>query len=156
MYKARFAAVLLAVIAAAGCTPGSATGGSGGSVALGAVIVHVSLLNYGPHGSQYGTVAGYSPNPLIVSVGSTVQFINDDNFTHTASSVGQNGFPSGNPLGQAALNRSGTDLAQLKWSSGALAGGTPSQVFTASVPGTYYFGCFFHYSTPMRGVIVVQ
>ncbi|HLJ84002.1 MAG TPA: plastocyanin/azurin family copper-binding protein [Candidatus Eremiobacteraceae bacterium] len=156
MYKARFAAALLAVIAAAGCTPGSATGGSGGGVALGAVIIHISLLNFAPHGSQYGIVAGYSPNPLIVSVGSTVQFVNDDNFTHTASSVGQSGFPPGNPLNQQALNQSGTDLGQLKWSSGALAGGTPSQVFTASVPGTYYFGCYFHYPEPMRGVIIVQ
>jgi plastocyanin len=145
------------LIAAAGCTPGSATGGAGGSIALGAVIVHVSLLNFPAHGSQYGLVAGYSPDPVIVSVGSTVQFVNDDNFTHTASSVGQSGFPSGNPLKQQALNQSGTDLSQSKWSSGALAGGTPSQVFTASVPGTYYYGCYFHYSSPiMRGVIVVQ
>ncbi len=156
MPNARFAIVLCVALAAAGCTPGSATSSTGGSIALGAVVVHVSLLNYAPHQTQYGKVAGYSPNPLVVAVGSTVQFLNDDNFSHTASSVGQNGFPPGDPLGNAALTQSGSDLAQANWSTGSLSGGTASQVFNADVPGTYYFGCFYHYATPMRGVIIVQ
>ena len=156
MSKSRLVAILCVAAAAAGCTPGAATNGSGGSIALGAVIVHVSLLKYAPQQTQYGKVAGYSPNPIVVAAGSTVQFVNDDNFSHTASSVGQSGFPSGDPISNKALNQSGTDLSQANWSTGSLAGGAASQALRATVPGTYYFGCFYHYATPMRGVIIVQ
>ena len=30
------------------------------------------------------------------------------------------------------------------------------RALTADLPGTYVFGCFFHYGAPMRGVIIVQ
>ena len=140
------------------CTPGAATTPSGASRApiSGAVVVHVSLLKYGPLSTAFGTVAGYSPDPLTVPVGSIVQFVNDDNFTHTASSVGSSGFPAGNPLSSVAQTPSGVDLASPAWSSGNIAGGSLSQGFTASTPGTYYYGCFYHFGSPMRGVIVVQ
>jgi plastocyanin len=141
----------------AGCTPGAATlsGGGRGPVA-GAVIVQVSLLKFSPSSSAYGTVAGYSPNPVTVPVGAVVQFVNDDNFVHTASSVGSAGFPTGDPLSSAAVSPSGSDLANAAWSTGNIPGGGTSQAFTASTAGTYYFGCFYHYGSPMRGVIIVQ
>lgn len=141
----------------AACTPGAATtpGGGSGPIAN-AVLIHVSLLKYTPAASQFGMVAGYSPNVATVPAGSIVQFVNDDNFAHTATSVGSAGFPTGSPISSAATTPQGSDLSSIAWSSGNLVGGSFSRGFTASVPGTYYFGCFYHYGTPMRGVIVVQ
>ena len=52
--------------------------------------------------------------------------------------------------------RSGSDLSQAGWSSGDLGADAYSQPLTASKPGKYYYGCFFHYNTPMRGLITVQ
>lgn len=153
---ATFSFVFIAALTA-GCTPGAPALQNNSSAAIsGAVIVHVSLLKYTATNSAYGTVAGYSPNPIVVPRGSTVQFVNDDNFTHTASSVGTSGFPPGNPLNASAQSPNGSDLAMAGWSSGNIAGGAFSQGFTASTSGTYYFGCFYHYGQPMRGVIVVQ
>ena len=151
------AAIFSATLLTAACTPGSATAPGGGNTPIAnATLIHVSLLKYTPTSSQYGMVAGYSPNVVTVPVGSIVQFVNDDNFAHTASSVGSSGFPSGNPLSSTATTPQGNDLSSTAWSSGNLTGGSFSRGFTASVPGTYYYGCFYHYGTPMRGVIVVQ
>jgi plastocyanin len=141
--------------AAVSCTPG-ATSAPTTAVLSGAVVIHVSLGKYVVQ-SQYGQIGGYSQNPLTIARGTVVQFINDDSFGHTASSVGTAGFPKSGP-GAGSLTQSGTDFAQTNWSTGELQGGSASQAFTAATPGTYYYGCFFHYSsqTPMRGVIVVQ
>jgi plastocyanin len=139
------------------CTPG-AQSPPGGSQALvpGAVVIQVSLIKYQPQQTKYGTVAGYDNDDLTVHVGAVVQFHNQDGFTHTASSVGTNGFPSGSPLTDKARTQAGSDLAQADWSSGDLGPDAYSQPFKASTPGTYFYGCFFHYNTPMRGVITVQ
>ena len=139
------------------CTPG-APSPPGGSQALvpGAVVIQVSLIKYQPQQTKYGTVAGYDNADLTVPVGAVVQFHNQDSFTHTASSVGTNGFPSGSPLTDKARTPSGSDLSQADWSSGDLGPDGYSQPFKASTPGTYFYGCFFHYNTPMRGVITVQ
>ncbi|HKW45206.1 MAG TPA: plastocyanin/azurin family copper-binding protein [Candidatus Eremiobacteraceae bacterium] len=153
MKKIYWAAVLIVVLGSAACTPGAVSNPSGAGISAGAVVVHVSLLKFGKKSSQYGEVAGYSPNVITVQHGATIQFINDDTFLHTASSVGTNGFPP-NPVINS--HQSGRDVADANWSSGELNGGSASQVFTTNTPGTYYFGCFFHYLTPMRGVIVVQ
>jgi plastocyanin len=137
------------------CTPGAATNPNGGTGQISnAVIVHVSLLKYPPVSSQYGMLAGYSPNPLTVQHGAVVQFVNDDNFSHTASFVGTSGFVGG-PLNSSALGAGGVDLATAGWSTGALQGGGFSQGLSASTAGTYYFQCFYHY-TQMHGVIIVQ
>ena len=152
--------MLLACLAAAttlaGCTPGAATatGGSKGAIAN-ATIIHVSLLTYAPASSVYGQIAGYSPNPITVPRGSIVQFVNDDNFLHTATFVGTTSFPP-RPLPASSTIASGSDLATPGWSSGDLQGGAFSQGFTASTSGTFYYGCYHHYGSPMRGVIVVQ
>jgi len=150
------AAVLALTLGSAACTPGAISALSGNGIAGGSTIIHVSLLKFAKHSSPYGDVAGYSPNVLTVQSGATVQFVNDDGFSHTASSVGTNGFPSGNPFSNSALTQSGKDLAHANWSTGSLQGGSASQTFTTTTPGTYYFGCFYHYNTPMRGVIIVQ
>ena len=146
---------VLAMVVA--CTPGAPPPPSGTQGAVpGAVIIQVSLLKYPPTQSPSGVVAGYSNDDLTIPAGTIVQFHNQDSFTHTASSVGTSGFPSGNPLNEHARTQSGTDLAQSGWSSGDLAPNAYSQPLVASAPGTYFYGCFFHYNTPMRGRIVVQ
>jgi len=151
----QLAIIFSACAVTAACTPGAATnpGGSGGHIP-GAVIVHVSLLTYPPVGSAYGTVSGFSPNPLVVTHGAVVQFVNDDNFAHTASSVGTAGFVN-SPLSSSTQNQSGSDLATANWSSGVLQAAGYSQGLNTSTPGTYYYQCFYHYAQ-MRGVIVVQ
>jgi len=42
------------------------------------------------------------------------------------------------------------------WSSGTLGAGSGSQILLADKPGTYLYGCFFHYTAPMHGAILVQ
>jgi len=122
---------------------------------MNATIIHSSLIKYTPVSSAYGQIAGYSPNPVTVPRGSIVQFVNDDNFVHTATFVGTTSFPPG-PLPLSSTSPSGSDLATPGWSSGDLQAGAFSQGFTASTSGTYYYGCYHHYGSPMRGVIVVQ
>ncbi|HEY7979988.1 MAG TPA: plastocyanin/azurin family copper-binding protein [Candidatus Eremiobacteraceae bacterium] len=156
MKRLFWAAVLAMTFGSAACTPGAISAPAGAGISGSAVIIHVSLLKFAKKSSPFGEVAGYSPNVLTVQHGSTVQFVNDDNFSHTASSVGSAGFPPGNPFSNKALTQSGKDLADQNWSTGSLQGSSASQTFTTNTPGTYYFGCFYHYATPMRGVIVVQ
>ena len=139
-----------------GCTPG-APAPPGGAQALvpGAIVIQVSLIKYQPQQTKFGTVAGYNNDNLTVHVGAIIQFHNQDSFTHTASSLGTTGFPpSGPPF--SARTRSGSDLSQSNWSSGDLQPDSYSQPIHATTPGTYYYGCYFHYNTPMRGVITVQ
>lgn len=145
----------LAVVAAA-CTPGAATAPSSGSAsASGAVVVSVSLIKYGQTPSSFGSLGGYSPAVIVVSRGTPVQFRNDDTFTHTASSLAGASFPQTNPLGTAAQSPHGSDVAQAGWSTGNLGAGALSAPLDTSQPGTYFFGCFYHYPI-MRGVIVVR
>ncbi len=98
---------------------------------------------------------GYSPDVLTVAVGTHVQFVNTDSFAHTATSIAGSTFPAASPFDGSALTASGSALSA-GWSSGTLQAGAASPVFTADQPGTYLFGCFFHYGHPMRGEIVVQ
>ncbi|HEY5094775.1 MAG TPA: plastocyanin/azurin family copper-binding protein [Candidatus Eremiobacteraceae bacterium] len=156
MNRIYWAALLMLTFGSAACTPGAVSAPAGAGISGKATIIHVSLIKYAKQSSPYGEVAGYSPNVVTIQHGSTVQFVNDDTFSHTASSVGTSGFPSGDPFSNSALTQSGKDLADANWSSGSLQGNTASQTFSANTPGTYYFGCFYHYATPMRGVIVVQ
>jgi plastocyanin len=156
MKKPSWAVLLLLTLASAACTPGAISQPAGAGISGSAIIIHVSLLKFAKKSSPFGEVAGYSPNVLTVQHGSTIQFVNDDNFSHTASSVGSAGFPPGDPFSNLALTQSGKDLADPNWSSGQLQGSAASQTFTTNTPGAYYFGCFYHYATPMRGVIVVQ
>jgi plastocyanin len=151
----RYAAIA-SLFAVAACTPG-APGALTSSLQSGTVVIHLGLTRYGATHTQYGVVSGYSPNPLVVTHGAVIQFENDDPFGHTASFVGTTGFPAAGPP-IAAETQHGTDIDQPGWSTGELVGGAISRPFTVSTPGTYYYGCFHHYSLtpPMRGVIIVQ
>lgn len=148
------AACLVATLVA--CTPGAPSPPQGAQgLVPGAVVVQVSLIKYQPQQTPLGEVAGYDNADLTVHVGAVIQFHNQDTFSHTASSVGTSGFPS-NPHLANALTPSGSDLSQPNWSSGELQPNGYSQPFHATTPGTYYYGCYFHYNTPMRGWITVQ
>ena len=54
-------------------------GGGGGTADL---VIHIKV-----NSSALGSGA-YTPNPAVVTVGQTVQWVNDDNMTHTATANG--------------------------------------------------------------------
>lgn len=135
------------LVALASCTNGGVVGGSGGSGGTGVMTIDVNLTLH---------THGYLPDTITVPVGSSIRFLNSDGFAHTATMIpGATSFPSGSPFSASAQTQSGTVLSQ-PWSSGALQAGSSSQTITVDAPGTYLFGCFFHYGAPMRGTIVAQ
>lgn len=146
---------LAVTLTATACTPGgvtsSAPSGSGSNGAP--AIVDVSLTAFAAAPTSAGLGGGYSPLTTTLAVGSTVRFVNTDSFAHTASAVAGATFPASSPLGASAQNAFGTTVSG-SWSSGTLQAGASSQVLTVDKPGTYLFGCFFHYGAPMRGEIV--
>jgi plastocyanin len=152
-------AALLFISVLAGCTPGAPAAGAGSGAAPGGTAatttIDVSLTSATTTATPYGNAGGYAPVVTNVAVGTSVRFVNVDSFAHTASSLGGTSFPASPPLGASALNVAGGTLSG-GWSSGTLGAGTGSQTLLADKPGTYLYGCFFHYSSPMRGAIVVQ
>ncbi len=146
-------AVVTALVLGA-CTAGGIPSSSGGS---GGVTIDVSLTQFGqPSQTPYGSSLGYRPAITTVAVGTQLHFVNIDTFAHTATLIpGATKFPSGSPFGAGALTQTGTTLSS-KWSSGAMQPNGSSQTITADQPGTYLFGCFFHYGGGMRAVIVAQ
>ena len=143
-------------IALAACTPGAVAPPRNAGQVASAVTVKVSLINYPDMGSRYGMIGGYSPALVVVARGTVVQFQNQDGFNHTASSISGSSFPGGAPIPFSAQTPSGADVAQPGWSTGTLTAGAYSRPFTTSAAGQYLFGCFYHYPSGMRGVIVVQ
>lgn len=137
---------LCAALLIAGCTPGGTMSNAGGGPSSATTIdVNLTLHQY-----------GYQPDTVSVPVGSTIRFFNSDGFPHTATLIpGASTFPSGSPFSASAQTRSGNVLSQ-PWSSGTLQASTASQTILVDAPGTYLFGCFFHYGAPMRGTIVAQ
>ena len=149
--------VAAGVMTLTACTYGAP--GSGGSAGPGGVTtIDVSLTAFGATTISAGRSAGFSPAVTTVPVGTQIRFHNADSFAHTASAVSGTAFPTSSPLTASALSPSadGFHLSAGGWSSGNLAAGADSPVFTADAPGTYLFGCFYHYGAPMRGAIVVQ
>jgi plastocyanin len=141
-----------------GCTPGAfAAAGSGGNAPPSAQVTTIDVdLTEDPGGStSAGNAAGYKPLTTVVPVGSYVQFHNSDGFAHTASSFPGTTYPSQYPFGNGALTPSGTTLSG-GFSSGSLTPGAQSQPLLADKAGTYLFGCYYHYGTPMRAEINVQ
>jgi plastocyanin len=145
---------LLIVAALAGCTPGAQAAGSA-TTGTASTTIDVSLTSSMVSATPYGTSGGFSPSVTTVALGSSVRFVNVDAFAHTATSIAAATFPSSSPFGSAALDITGSTLSG-GWSSGSLGAGTASQTLLADARGTYLYGCFFHYSAPMRGAIVVQ
>jgi plastocyanin len=147
----------LAIATLAGCTPGgvatSGISGGGGGAGVPAAI-NVSLSAYPASSIPPGMSGGFSPAISTLAVGSSVRFTNTDTFAHTATAIpGATTFPAGSPFSASAQNASGTSISSA-WSSGTLQAGQSSQTLTIDKPGTYLFGCFFHYGAPMRGEIV--
>jgi plastocyanin len=144
--KALLWCLALAVITGA-CTPGgmgSVAGGGGGGTVM---TVDVNLTLH---------TDGYLPDTLTVPVGTAIRFFNSDGFAHTATLIpGATTFPVQRPWDASVLSSSGTQLSQ-PWTSGTLQAGASSQTITADAPGTYLYGCFYHYGAPMRGTIVAQ
>lgn len=158
----RRAALGVCGLALTACTygaPGS-VGGAGAGVTSGAGVttIDVNLTAFAAITTAPGVSAGYAPAQLIVPIGTRIRFINQDSFAHTASAVNGATFPAASPLGATALapSASGRALSSGNWTSGNLAAGAASPIFVADAPGTYLFGCFYHYGAPMRGSIVVR
>lgn len=148
-YAGAFALILTACTA--GGIPSSSNNGGGG------VTVDVSLSQFGPKQTPYGQAGAFSPIILTVAVGTQLHFTSLDNFCcHTATLIpNATSFPSGSPFTQKATQQSGSTLSG-GFTSGALQPGASSQTITADQPGTYLYGCYFHYGAPMRAAIVVQ
>lgn len=147
----------LAALALAACTPGGiGTSGSGGGGSV-THVVDVNLTLNLPVDTPYGQSGGMKPPVLNVAVGDKIQFTNTDSFPHTSTSIsgGAAKFPASSPFGISALTQSGNTLSG-GWTSGAMQAGSGSQLVTADKPGTYLYGCFFHYGAPMRGAIVAK
>lgn len=143
----------LFTVGLAGCTPGAiaANGGSGSAQ----TTIDINLTLHAPTTTPAGTSGGYAPAITTVAAGSTIRFVNSDGFAHTATAIGGTAFPASSPITGSAQSPRGSALSQM-WSSGTLQSGASSQTFVADLPGTYLFGCFFHYGSPMRAEIVVQ
>jgi plastocyanin len=156
MMKRTYGMVVAAVLA--GCTAGGvAPSVAGGASVADVTKIDVSLAAFPLQTTAAGPALGFSPEVTMVSVGSGVQFVNVDNTTHTATAIaGTTTFPATTPFSIAAITPSaGTNLSS-GWTSGALQAGASSQVFLVDRPGTYLYGCFFHYSGNMRGIIVAH
>jgi plastocyanin len=151
---------LLAMILTA-CTPGAAgiaqSQSAGGRPGGQTVVIDVSLTFHPEQTLAQGNAAGYAPLTTTVAVGDLIEFTNSDGFANTATLIPQaTAFPSGSPFLASAQVQSGTFLSQT-WSSGTLSNaGAKSQTILVDKPGTFLYGCFFHYGAPMRGVIVAQ
>ncbi len=141
------------VLLGTACTPGAQVAPNN-QIAGGAILINMALVNSAPTLTPFGNVQAYNPDFVTVAVGSTIQFHNNDNFNHTATMIA-GVFPPSNNIPIAALQPSGTDLANANWSTGDVTPNAFSQTLRASTPGTYLFGCQHHYPV-MRGVIIVQ
>jgi plastocyanin len=151
--RSRIGIAALAFLTA--CTAGGTPTSSGGG---GGITVDVNLTLNTQQPTPYGVSAGYLPHVTTVAVGSQIHFVNTDGFTHTATLIpNATQFPPSSPFHASALTQNGNNLSG-GFSSGALLAGSSSQSITADRAGTYFFGCFFHYSAPanMRGAIIAQ
>jgi plastocyanin len=152
-----FLAVLVAAFGLCACTDG-APSASAATSSAGAVTIVLDLGAFPITQLAAGTSGSFSPAVTTVAVGTQIQFRSLNNFAHTASAVAGTTFPQASPLTGSALtpSASGTGLSTPGWTSGQLASLGLSPVFVADKPGTYLYGCFFHYPAPMRGEIIVQ
>ncbi len=153
----KFALAAACAIVLAACTPNGTLVTSGGGASVASVTrINVSISAFGQQSTPAGLALGYSPIISNVTVGSGVQFVNVDNTSHTATAIpGSSTFPATSPFTLSATTQSGSALST-GFSSGTLQPGSSSPVFLVDKPGTYLFGCFFHYSGTMRGEIVAQ
>jgi len=152
-------AAVAMMCALAGCTAGGiAPSPSGGGASVAQITkIDVSLAAFPLQSTSAGPALGFSPEVTTVTVGSGVQFVNVDNTSHTSTSIADAAtFPATTPFSASAIAPSATSSLSSGWSSGTLQAGATSQVILVDRAGTYLYGCFFHYSGNMRGVIVAQ
>jgi plastocyanin len=110
-------------------TDGGTGTGTGGGL-LDAVTPGTTMVTI-PMGATGLGLGGYSPNPAVVTPGSTVMWMNADSVAHTATSS--------------------TGV----WDSGSIApGGSFSRVFVER--GTFPYFCTIHGAAAMSGTVVVQ
>jgi plastocyanin len=149
---------LALVISLAGCTAGGIDANTAGSGSVTSITtVDVSIAAFGAQSTPVGTALGFSPATITIPVGSGVRFVNVDNTTHTVTAIpGATTFPPVSPFTAAALQPGATSDLSGAWGAGALQPGGTSGVFVANTAGTYLYGCFFHYSGGMRGVIIAH
>lgn len=155
----RFLSLLL-LAALCGCTAGASGSGSASSTlatTAQTTTIAISLTASVVTSTPYGMSGGFMPAVTTVQHGTYIRFVNKDSFAHTSTSIGATAttFPAAEPFTSAALNQSGTTISG-GWTTGALAPGNSSQPLLADKPGTYLYGCFFHYGAPMRAAIIVQ
>jgi len=81
-------------------------------------------------GASTQTTTAFGTNPLTISTGTTVSWLNNDNTTHTSTSTGNNGWNSGNIAPGASFSH------------------------TFSAAGSYQYNCTLH--TNMVGTVNVQ
>jgi plastocyanin len=154
MVPIRIALILVTCLIAA-CAPDGTNSSSGGAAAGTKHVVELNLTQNGPVSTQFGTAGGTKPPVLTVNVGDTIIFTNTDSFAHMSSSFAGRKFPAANPIPTSAFAQRGKTLSG-GWSSAQLQPGSSSQVILADKVGTYLYGCFFHYTAPMRASIVAR
>lgn len=138
------------------CTPGGMSAILSTGPQAGVTTIDINLSAHQPSQTPAGTSGGYAPAITTVAVGSAIRFVNSDSFAHTATAIpGTGTFPAGSPFTASAQTQSGSEVST-SWSTGTLQAGAASQIITIDTPGTYLFGCFYHYGAPMRGEIVAQ
>lgn len=146
---------LACILFSAGCTPGATHAMVAENAASSVVTIDVNLTLDQLASTAQGMAGGYRPIATTVTVGTAIRFVNSDTFAHTATSLGTaTAFPAASPFSSLALQQYGTVLSG-DWSSGILQTGASSQTLIADKPGTYLYGCFFHYGSPMRAAAIV-
>jgi len=154
--RGRAIATFVFACACGGCTPGSSGGAvTGGSPSGNAITIDINLTSDGGGSTSAGRANGYRPFDATIAVGTAVRFQNTDGFAHTASSISGATFPTAYPFTSAALQASGKTLSG-GFSTGSLPAGTTSETLLADTAGTYIFGCFYHYGSPMRAALEVR
>jgi len=126
-------------------------------VYIGFQYAAVDNATYGEIGFYAALAAATQSAPLSFKSGSQLVFDNDDEYftPHTASGLGSSGFPAYFDNTSGATPSGSTINSGKTWSTGNLNSGQSSAAFTLGPPGTYYFGCTYHYTQQnMRDVIV--
>ena len=117
--------LIVAVLATAGCSSSSSPSSSSAPAATTTTSATVSI----PSGARSLTTTAFGANPLVVAVGSTVTWTNNDSIAH--DSVADGGM----------------------WNSGILSPGQ-SFAFKLATAGTFTYKCTIHPN--MVGTVTVQ
>ena len=103
-----------------------------------------------------GDSVGIAPAVLKVHVGDTIVFTNDDPKDHHTATGLEGAQRFSEPRWSDAMLKPVGTIGANPWSTGDLAPGARSAPMTATTPGLFLYGCFFHYSAGMRGEIIVE